>query len=55
MSPLIPLWYNVLKNNTSSERKVNIGDCKVSRSTYTKHLGISRNEKNSINIDEKLK
>jgi hypothetical protein len=41
--------------NTSSERKVNIGDCKVSRSTCTKHLGISRNEKNSINIDEKLK
>jgi hypothetical protein len=39
--------------NTSSERKVNIGDCKVSRST--KHLGISRNEKNSINFDEKLK
>jgi hypothetical protein len=39
----------------SSERKVNIGDCKVSRSTCTKHLGISRNEKNSINIDEKLK
>jgi hypothetical protein len=33
----------------------NIGDCKVSRSTCTKHLGISRNEKNSINIDEKLK
>jgi len=24
--------------NTSSERKVNIGDCKVSRSTCTKHL-----------------
>jgi hypothetical protein len=41
--------------NTSSERKVNIGDCKVSRSTCTKYLGISRNEKNSINIDEKLK
>ena len=39
--------------NTSSERKVNIGDCKVSRST--KHLCISRNEKNSINFDEKLK
>ena len=39
--------------NTSSERKINIGDCKVSRSTCTKHLGISRNEKNSINIDEK--
>jgi hypothetical protein len=41
--------------NTSSEREINIGDCKVSRSTCTKHLGISRNEKNSINIDEKLK
>jgi hypothetical protein len=39
----------------SSERKVNICDSKVSRSTCTKHLGISRNEKNSINIDEKLK
>ena len=32
-----------------------MGDCMVSRSTCTKHLGISRNEKYSINIDEKLK
>jgi hypothetical protein len=41
--------------NTSSKRNVNIGDSKVSKGTCTKHLGISRNEKNSINIDEQLK
>lgn len=41
--------------NTKQDRVVNIGYSQTGRSETAKHLGITRNEKNTIDIDEKLK
>lgn len=41
--------------NTKQDREVNIGNSQIGRSENATRLGITRNEKNTIDIDEKLK
>ena len=41
--------------NNKQERAVDIGEFKICRSEKATHLGITRNEKNTIDIDEKIK
>ena len=41
--------------NSKSDRKVDIGSSDVNKSDETKHLGITRNEHNTVDIEERIK
>ena len=41
--------------NSREDRKVDIGNSQVNKSEKTKHLGITRNESNVVDIEERIK